>query len=653
MQPVHSAIGFRTDINGLRAWAVIAVVLFHFRIPGFSGGFSGVDVFFVISGFLMTSIIVGGLRKQDTKFSIIGFYLARARRIIPALAGVCATLLILGWFFLAPQDYSKLSKHIISSLGFFSNFTYWLEAGYFDNDSHEKWLLHTWSLSVEWQFYLILPLILLILWKISKSDKFLKIATFAGIVLSLGLSIWLTNNHPEAAFYLLPTRAWEMLAGGLVFLAYPNGLTSNRLRVIANISGLSLITFSSVCFSNTTPWPGIYAAFPVMGAVLILLAAKNDSVFTKNSLSQWLGTRSYSIYLWHWPLVVMTYYLGYQDNYRFICICLALTFLLSDVSYRIAEKPAQRWLGKIGLKTNISFFSILLIFITIPCLVLKHYQGAPQRLPSNVLAVDQERLNINPRKKECLSYGMEFKSCVYGGSNISAIVLGDSHANSLVTAIEASLPNKTDGVLFIAYAACPTIYGAKKINMPNVHCEPFNSWAKKQISEAPAHIPVIIINRTTAQLLGRLEDGKESYGKPLIYFSTTEVTANPEFIDEFQKRLIKTACSYATERTVFMLRPIPEPGVNVPAAMSRAMILGKNANIEIKTNEYHERNKYVWDAQDAAAQQCGVKILDPIPLLCTNKICKFSHNGRPIYSDDDHISEYGNRLLIPLFQSIF
>lgn len=241
----------------------------------------------------MTSIIVGGLRKQDAGFSIVGFYLARARRIIPALAGLCVTLFIVGWFFLTPQDYSELSKHIISSVGFFSNFTYWLEAGYFDNASHEKWLLHTWSLSVEWQFYLILPLILLSLWKISKSEKFLKIITLAGIALSLGFSTWLTKNHPEAAFYLLPTRAWEMLAGGLVFLAYPNGITSNQLRVTANISGFFLITFSSVFFNNKTPWPGIYAIIPVTGAVLILLAAKHDSVFTKNSLSQWLGTRSY------------------------------------------------------------------------------------------------------------------------------------------------------------------------------------------------------------------------------------------------------------------------------------------------------------------------------------------------------------------------
>ena len=140
---------FRPDINGLRAWAVIAVVLYHFGVPGFQGGFVGVDIFFVISGFLMTGIITKGIVKG--KFSFLEFYLARAKRIIPALVAVCATLLVLGWTFLPSTDYKTLASHSVYSLLFLSNFEYWLSAGYFDAESHEKWLLHTWSLSVEWQ----------------------------------------------------------------------------------------------------------------------------------------------------------------------------------------------------------------------------------------------------------------------------------------------------------------------------------------------------------------------------------------------------------------------------------------------------------------------------------------------------------------------
>lgn len=163
--PENIVPNFRKDINGLRAWAVVAVVLFHFGVPGFAGGFVGVDIFFVISGFLMTTILIKKLENQQQKFSVWEFYLARAKRIVPALLVLCITLLALGWFMLPPQDYRSLGMHTLTSVFFASNIQYWREAGYFDAASHDKWLLHTWSLSVEWQFYLLLPLLLWGVWR--------------------------------------------------------------------------------------------------------------------------------------------------------------------------------------------------------------------------------------------------------------------------------------------------------------------------------------------------------------------------------------------------------------------------------------------------------------------------------------------------------
>jgi len=166
---------FRSDINGLRAWAVIAVIFYHFSIPLFNGGFVGVDVFFVISGFLMTGIITRGLMSDEKKFSVLHFYMARVRRILPALFVLCFLLLMAAYFLLGAIDFTSLALHVGSSLLFVSNIVYWLEAGYFDVDSFEKWLLHTWSLSVEWQFYLLLPLFLLLLWKIHPSKRCLSV----------------------------------------------------------------------------------------------------------------------------------------------------------------------------------------------------------------------------------------------------------------------------------------------------------------------------------------------------------------------------------------------------------------------------------------------------------------------------------------------
>lgn len=226
-----SVLTFRPDIAGLRAWALLAVVLFHFNIPGFGGGFVGVDIFFAISGYLMTQIILRGL--EGERFSIWGFYLARARRIVPALLVLCAVLLTLGWFVLPASDYRPLGMHALTSVMFASNIQYWREAGYFDSASHDKWLLHTWSLSVEWQFYLVLPLLLWGVWKLWPGRLSAARVLIAVLLVSFALSVWLTSQKPEAAFFLLPTRAWEMLAGALVALYGGGGYSPHGAKAPA------------------------------------------------------------------------------------------------------------------------------------------------------------------------------------------------------------------------------------------------------------------------------------------------------------------------------------------------------------------------------------------------------------------------------------
>lgn len=275
---------FRQDINGLRAIAVLSVVLYHFGVPGFSGGFVGVDVFFVISGYLMTKIIMTKIEKDS--FSLVGFYIDRGRRIIPALAFLCFFLLIFGWFYLISYDYRQLGMHVASSLGFLSNIIYWIQAGYFDTASHEKWLLHTWSLSVEWQFYILYPIIIIALHKFIAVKSMKTILVLLTIV-SLIFSIIISSTNTSAAFYLLPTRAWEMLIGGLVFL-YPFS-SSNKQKVYIERLGLLLITFSIIYFSPTFKWPGYFALIPTLGTALVIIAARSNSAITNNAVSEWFG----------------------------------------------------------------------------------------------------------------------------------------------------------------------------------------------------------------------------------------------------------------------------------------------------------------------------------------------------------------------------
>lgn len=360
---------FRQDINGLRAWAVIAVVLYHFGVPGFSGGFIGVDVFFVISGFLMTKIIVSGIEVGD--FSLLRFYLARARRIIPMLLVLCLSLIILGWFWLPESNYKTLATHVLTAILFISNIKFWRESGYFDSSSHEKWLLHTWSLSVEWQFYIILPAFILIAWNLL-SYRAMKTSLFIVGFISLFLSYYASYQWPAAAFYLLPTRIWEMLAGGLVWWSTRKNSLSINLSRLTEIIGFIFIVSSIILFDSSMVWPGVYAALPVLGAMLVLSAKRTESLFTSNNLVQRLGASSYSIYLWHWPIVVGLTYLGFQGSYKWVLLGIIVTVLLGELSLKFIENPARKLFSKFSITSNIVYMSFGIIFILIISLVIKY-----------------------------------------------------------------------------------------------------------------------------------------------------------------------------------------------------------------------------------------------------------------------------------------
>lgn len=222
----QGTLEFRKDINGLRAYAVMAVLLYHFDVAGITGGYAGVDVFFVISGFLMTAIILP--KVEAGRFSLPGFYLARVRRILPAVAVLCVAVLAFGWFWLVPYLYESLGKNAGASLLFISNFTYNRAGGYFAAPAHDNWLLHTWSLSVEWQFYLLYPLLLMLLARLPRSSRGLVGAALLFILLaSWAFAVYLTNAKPTSAFFMLPARAWELLAGSLVFLYSDHPLRRN------------------------------------------------------------------------------------------------------------------------------------------------------------------------------------------------------------------------------------------------------------------------------------------------------------------------------------------------------------------------------------------------------------------------------------------
>lgn len=640
---------FRTDINGLRTWAVSAVVLYHFQISGFTGGFAGVDVFFVISGFLMAGIIYPGL--ETGRFSLWEFYLARARRILPALMVVVAAVMATGWFLLMPNEYQLLGKHARESLLFTSNLLYLSEAGYFDAASHTKWLLHTWSLSVEWQFYAIYPVLLIGLHKHVRSHGKSVVAHVIALAISLLGCVILTFHHPDKAFYWLPTRAWELLLGSCIFLTSRQFHPSLKAARSLELAGICLLLASFTLLDPSMPWPGAWAIMPVAGAGLILLASRSDSRWTGNGVAQWLGERSYSIYLWHWPLVVGLVYFEQFTSLIWKILAILLTCVLGHVSLFVVEHPSRRWLAK-----KRATHTALLILSGVVALVLAaqaiRASGLPARLPEQVRQIEKERHNKNPRQDECLNPGAH---CVFGGAKIAAIVIGDSHGDALVTAVEAALPDTAQGVLFRGANGCLFVQGAQWAGTGQSNCEAFRKDVLDKLPSLHPGKPVILLNRSSFYALGETEN--ERQGKPAapaVFFTEKRDGSNPVFQEEFRNHYLDTVCALTKTHPTYLLRPIPEMPDHVPRAIGRELLRrGQAIDIKITRDAYEARHGFVRSVQDEAAKRCGAQLLDPLPYLCDHDYCYGSVDGFPIYVDDDHLSERGNRLLVPMFAAVF
>lgn len=588
---------------------------------------------------------------------MLAFYLARARRILPALIVLCAVLLALGWWVLLPVDYKALGTHAVFSLAFLSNIKFWREAGYFDAASHEKWLLHTWSLAVEWQFYLLLPLALLAVWKWRPGRRPVMVVMAAGLLVSLALSVVATPLRPTAAFYLLPTRAWEMLAGGLVYLLANRWALTARQRMVLEAASIALVMASIAGFDASSPWPGWRALAPVLGTVGVLLAARSVSGWTGNPVAQWLGTRSYSLYLWHWPVVVALTYLEWQADPKAIAAGLVLTLVLGDLSYRLVETPARVHLARIRMGWGAVALLGTAVAVAAPGVGVRMKEGVAGRFSPAIEVVAAQSNNLKPRRDECFTKGgTQSPSCMYGGDRLRAILIGDSHADAVTTGLAAAVLDARDGIMDWSYVSCPTLFGVKNSSAkfgPNEKCGEFLEWAVHRLANVPKDVPLVIVNRTAVYAVGHNELWENDANTPLVRFSQPYTTASPAFIAEFAQHLIDSACQLAKDRPVYLVRPIPEMGIDVPKAMSRAMSLGLHKEISISLADYHQRQAFVWAAQDAARDQCGVKILDPLPYLCRDGRCHGAKDGRPLYYDDDHLSEFGNKLLVPMFAEVF
>ena len=628
---------FRNNVNALRAIAVIAVVLFHFKIGGFTGGFTGVDVFFVISGFLMTGIIFSGLRAGN--FSLLGFYTSRARRIIPALAVLCLVLMVFGFVYLALDDYRELLRTVKSSLLFTSNFMFAKGGSYFDSPLHENWLLHTWSLSVEWQFYLLYPVILMALFK-SLGDQKTRLALVALCAGSLIASVLVTSAHPVFSFYMLPTRAWEMLAGGLVFL-FPLVL-SRGVKTALEVLGLAVIFVGVYAFSEQNLWPGYLAILPVLGTALVIYA-NTDSVISNNRTLQFTGKISYSVYLWHWPIVVFLYTCGLLDSTAHVIAAIALSFALGALSFYLVEaqvtkaRPTPKALFKYG---GAAISMVILAAVTAS--VVKDHpeirfafvdQGQPQYVSKLYT-------------QECYPNEFGAADCKLGSGRVAVILFGDSHAQSTAAAVQ--LENK-DAALSWARGGCPTLTDFQMQDKDlESKCRGFNQAKLAALKETFQGVPVVLFSRAALYSDRSRDNGFR------VYFDGNTSQDAKAFAETYAAEYAKTVCTIAEQHPVYIVRPIPEMPFSVYKGLNlQSRILGSKSDIAVPLANYEKRNHLANLAIDLAAQQCDAQVIDPVPYLCPDGQCMGSREGVPLYFDDNHLVDSGNEQINALFKAVF
>ena len=428
-----NSLEYRPDIDGLRAVAVIAVLLFHAELHC-PGGFVGVDMFFVISGFLISSLILKEL--DDGSFSLVNFWERRIRRILPAVTVVVLGTLVAGWFLYLPADFASLGKSVVAQAALVSNIFFYQQAGYFEAGADTTPLLHTWSLAVEEQFYLIFPLFLVFLSRFRRRSRLAAIVVVAAA--SFASSVLGTYAYPRAAFYLLPTRAWELLLGALLAMTRGRVSVNSWIRETSAWMGLGLVACSVVYYDGSTRFPGLAAAAPCLGTALIIFSGERRLSTVGRMLAfrpvVFVGLVSYSLYLWHWPILAYSRYLlgGEGQRWPFRVALLIASAVLAILSWKYIETPFRKRTILRGRRRIFGFAGVSVATVLGLGLVVSYFAGFPWRFPRDALMYADCRDHYPGFEDTSLAQAVAAQFAEVGSREadqpINLLVWGDSHA---------------------------------------------------------------------------------------------------------------------------------------------------------------------------------------------------------------------------------
>jgi peptidoglycan/LPS O-acetylase OafA/YrhL len=662
-------MNYRREIDGLRAIAVLPVILFHAGFEAFSGGFVGVDVFFVISGYLITTIIIN--EKDAGTFSLRSFYERRARRILPALITVMLATAPLAWLWLPPENLRSFSESMAAVSLFLSNFYFWEEIDYFSAAAELQPLLHTWSLAVEEQYYLIAPLLIVLLWPLGLKRLGIVFSVIA--IASLVAAEWWVLQDPAGAFFMLHTRAWELMAGALAALYLwrrqsPPLSGLPWLRTVLAVTGLGLIAAGVFLLDGDTPFPGRYALLPVVGTTLLILFAA-----TAEPVGRLLGTRilvgiglvSYSAYLWHQPLFALNRMRAVEAMGPLTAWGLiALTFGLATLSLYYIERPFRNRKRLTRRQIARSAVGASLLCIVIGGVGIE-LDGAPQRLSDFNRQLYRVSEEGNPTGGDCSSFnpanGIPVDDCVPEGDFDSRLlIIGDSHTNAFAHAFMDLQEGSDIGVTQLSRSACMTVPGLSRTGRED-RCSRHSQAVDEFIRRDDRHDVVMFVVRWTLNLEGSRFNNREGgieYGDS---GAVRPVGSGPLTENERKRRVATVIQQQVNDylelgKRVVLVYPVPEVGWHVPYRMMRKQDAEFPPGFASTAYEiFTERNSLALDILNGIDDRPNLARFRPHRALCDTRVadrCITQIDGVPLYKDDHHLSRTGGRLMAELLLPI-
>ncbi|WP_172656360.1 acyltransferase family protein [Halomonas sp. PR-M31] len=655
---------YRPEVDGLRAIAVIPVILFHAGFEFVSGGYVGVDIFFVVSGYLITNIIYNEI--QNNSFSIIKFYERRARRILPALFFVSLISILLAWIWMLPKEFEELSRSLIAVNLFISNIYFATDMGYFAGAAEMKPFLHTWSLAVEEQFYLFFPLVMMVLGTLKR--RYLLFFVFVVFVISLTIAEWASTRYTSYNFYLLPSRVWELMAGAIIAIyCYKKEL--NFPKFFCNLGaffGLGLIFYSIVAFDEDTPFPSLWAIFPVLGASLVILFARVDNTVGKLlSLKPivGIGLISYSAYLWHQPVFVFARERSLESLTHFDFLLLSLlSLILAYFSWKFIEQPFRNKKRFTRSQIFSGAFAISILMLSFGAYGI-YSKGIPNRLDEEVARIANVRNDRHLQSEGCQStpsHTISIKdSCEYNEDYSKKVVVwGDSQATPLVGPVAKKFEELNMGVKQFVYTNCLPIAGYSRSDRPA--CGKFNNEVLNSIVNDKNIEIVFMLGRYPLQLEGKsfdnLEGGVEEkhkiYAVPIENIKSKQNIHDKDRIEAVGKLIKETVNTLIDNGVkVVLIYPVPEAGWDVPSLLAKEKLYGieRNETLSISYDVFRKRTKSSYEQLDLIENHKNLIKIRPEFLFCNTRLpdrCITQIGGRLLYYDSNHLSRYGANILI-------